>query len=272
MSRRSFEAARGERRLQATLEGETGPLVVLVPGLGQGSKLFGTLPRRFAREGFRCVTFDPIGIPPSSPHPADAAWTFEAAADDVLTVLDTVDEDRGPAALVGTSLGGKIAIATAARYPERVDGLVTLASAFVPSARGSRVFRFFDAVATHVPDEAFGTVVAPFLIGRSFIAARPNIVDDLSRAMKPTAESRTLMRAQANALASFDGEAAARAVRTRTLCLAGREDTLTDVGDVEATAQLIAGAEFEAFDNAGHSLLLESAPALDRVLAFLHAP
>jgi len=48
------------RRVHYTLEGE-GPGVVLVPGLGSGARLFGTLPRRFARSGFSCAAVDPVG-------------------------------------------------------------------------------------------------------------------------------------------------------------------------------------------------------------------
>ena len=49
------------------------PPVVLIPGIGAGARLFGTLPRRFARHGFPCITFDPVGVAPSSPHPGAAS-------------------------------------------------------------------------------------------------------------------------------------------------------------------------------------------------------
>ena len=41
--------------------------------------------------------------------------------------------------------------------------------------------------------------------------------------------------------------------------------------EVEATAALLAGSEHERFDGAGHSLLLESVAAFDRVIAFARA-
>jgi pimeloyl-ACP methyl ester carboxylesterase len=79
------------------------------------------------------------------------------------------------------------------------------------------------------------------------------------------------MRAQARALQQFDGEADARSCRVRTLCLAGAEDTLTEPTDVDATSQLIAGSRYRCMPDAGHSLLLETAAALDEVAAFLAA-
>jgi pimeloyl-ACP methyl ester carboxylesterase len=271
-----FVAVREGRTLRGTVTGEHGPLVVLVPGLGQGARLFGTLPRRFAREGFRCAVFDPCGIPPSDPWPERTPWSFEAAAEDLLAVARAAREaldapTHEPAHLVGTSLGGKVAAVTAARDPDAVARLVLLASSLAHSARGERIFRFFGHVAQEASDEAFGEIVAPFLIGRTFLESHPRFVDDLARATRPTTASRMLMQAQARALETFDGRAQAARIAAPTLCLAGREDTLTDVADVEATAASITGAEFEVIERAGHSLLLESAGALDRVLAFLRA-
>src|SRR6185295_8912134 len=95
---------REDRTIHFTRDGD-GPGVVLVPGLGAGARLFGTLPRRFARAGFTCAAVDPVGLPPSSPLPGE--WSFAEAAQDVLAVARALPS---PVALVGTSLGGKVAL------------------------------------------------------------------------------------------------------------------------------------------------------------------
>ncbi|MFN6196783.1 MAG: alpha/beta fold hydrolase, partial [Planctomycetota bacterium] len=100
---------RAGRTLHFTREGD-GPGVVLVPGLGSGARLFGTLPRRFARAGFTCAAVDPVGLPPSAPLP-DGVFDFVAAARDVLAVAAELPP---PVALVGTSLGGTVALVAAA--------------------------------------------------------------------------------------------------------------------------------------------------------------
>lgn len=252
------------RRIHCSTQGE-GPALLLVPGLGSGAKLFGTLPRRFAKDGFRALSFDPLGVPPSAPLPGD--YDFVAAADDLVAVMDHFEVER--CSLVGTSLGGKVALVCSARHPDRVDGLVMLASAAVKSARGRRVYRFFERVARHVPEEDFAEVVAPFLFGRSFHESRPAVIEDIIRATRPGPDTRALMGAQARALADFDGEAQASQVAVPTLCVAGDEDTLTMTAEVEATAARIPGARFERFAHAGHSLLLEDAAVYETVRSFL---
>jgi pimeloyl-ACP methyl ester carboxylesterase len=76
---------RNGRVIHYTQEGQ-GRGIVLVPGLGSGAKLFGTLPRRFHKLGFTCAAVDPVGLAPSGPLP-DGNYSFDEAAHDVLECL-----------------------------------------------------------------------------------------------------------------------------------------------------------------------------------------
>lgn len=265
-------ATRGDRRLHFQLQGEPAtdsgrrPLV-LIPGLGGGSKLFGTLPRRFAREGFQTLTFDPVGIPPSSDF--EGEFDFSAAAADLEAVLNTAG--LGEVDLVGTSLGGKVSLQFVHDRPDRVRRLVLLASSAVVSPRARRVYRFFERVAATIAPEDFATVVAPFLFGATFHNERTQVVDDIARATRPTESTRRLMTAQARALQDFDGMLLTPRIDHPVLCCAGLEDTLTDPADVRATAAALRHGELAEFERAGHSLLLEDKTVYDRTVEFLTA-
>lgn len=264
MSEPARFANRGERRIHWDSEGK-GEALLLLPGLGGGARTFGTLPRRFARAGRRALTYDPVGIPPSTP--LDGPFRFDDAARDVLAVLD--DAGIAQADLVGTSLGGKVALAVALAAPERVRKLVLLASHAVVTPRTQRVYRFFLAAAETVPAERFGELVAPFLFGATFHRERSQMVEEILRASRPAAATRDLMIAQARALIAMETAPDLSALRTPTLCIAGREDTLTLEEDVRASAASIRGARYLAIERAGHSLLLESTATYDAVIAFL---
>ncbi|MFO1077843.1 MAG: alpha/beta hydrolase [Planctomycetota bacterium] len=255
------------RTIHYTQQGE-GPGVVLIPGLGSGVRLFGTLPRRFARAGFRCCAIDPVGLQPSSPLPG-GVYDFAQAALDVLAVAATLP---GPVALVGTSLGGKVALQAAATQSADAHRLVMLCSSALRTARGVRIYRWFERLCTEVPGDLLGDLTAPFLFGATFLEERAAVVDDIVRSTKPSDEGRAFMRAQAQALQAFDGRGLCARVPWPTLCLAGEEDTLTLPREVEATAALVPGARYECVPRAGHSLLLESAAAFDRLVDFLREP
>ncbi|MFO0419806.1 MAG: alpha/beta fold hydrolase, partial [Planctomycetota bacterium] len=192
---------RAGRTIHFTREGD-GPGVVLVPGLGSGARLFGTLPRRFARAGFTCAAVDPVGLPPSAPLP-DGVFDFVAAARDVLAVAAELPP---PVALVGTSLGGKVALVAAAEGSPHCRRLVMLCSSALQSPRGVRVYRFFELLCTEVDGRWLGDLTAPFLFGETFLRQRPGVVDDIVRSTKPSPASRAFMHAQAQALQAFDGE------------------------------------------------------------------
>jgi pimeloyl-ACP methyl ester carboxylesterase len=256
---------RDGRRIHYTETG-AGPGVLLVPGLGSGSRQFGTLPRRFARAGFTCAVLDPVGLPPSGP--LGGGFSFAAAADDALAVLARLPR---PASLVGTSLGGKVALLAAAKEPGLARRLVLVCSSAVPTARARRLHRWFGLLAESVDPALLGELTAPFLFGATFQARKPGLVDDIVRSSDPGPEALALMRSQVRALLEFDGTAAARGCTVPALCLAGAEDTLTPPADVEATARLLARGSYQAVPGAGHSLLLESGAAFARVVAFLRA-
>lgn len=258
--------ARAGRTIHHTLEGQ-GPGVVLLPGLGSGSRLFGTLPRRFARSGFTCAAVDPVGLSPSSPLP-HGTFSFVEAAQDALAVAATLP---APVALVGTSLGGKVALQAAASGQDGAARLVMLGSSALRTPRSQRVYRWFELLCTEIDGRWLGELTAPFLFGETFHNDKPGVVDDIVRSTKPTPASRAFMQAQARALQDFDGGALCASVTWPTLCLAGAEDVLTLPREVAATAAAIPGAQHELLPQAGHSLLLESAAAFERVVAFLRS-
>lgn len=239
--------------------------VILIPGLGSGRRLFGTLHRRFAKMGHPCLVYDPVGIPPSDPH--SGVFDLTLAGQDVWALADAAGWDQ--VHLVGTSLGGKVALSAAHQAQERTHRLVLLASSVVESARAKSVYRYFAAIAEHLPGPSIGAATAPFLFGKSFHERRPQVVTDAARAVQPDAGVRALMVAQAECLQSYVGTELARAVDIPTLCVAGEEDTLTDAEDVAATAALFPQGQLLRSPHAGHSLLLEDPGVLERVLGFL---
>lgn len=79
-----------------------------------------------ARAGWRVVAYDRWGYGQSSGRPALDLPEFTDDLDDLEALLDALQIER--AALVGHSDGGTIAICYAARRPERVTALVTIAA------------------------------------------------------------------------------------------------------------------------------------------------
>lgn len=77
--------------------------------------------RYFAR-GYRCVTYNARGYPPSDVPEADADYRYERQVRDLVAVLDALQIER--AHIVGLSMGAYTGLQTALRHPGRVSALV----------------------------------------------------------------------------------------------------------------------------------------------------
>jgi len=103
--------------LHATEAGE-GPSLVLLHGLFGSAQNFASVQRQFARR-FRCIALD-LRNHGASPH--DAAMGYDAMAEDVFGTLAT--RAALPAALLGHSMGGKVAMRLALDRPDTVRRLI----------------------------------------------------------------------------------------------------------------------------------------------------
>jgi pimeloyl-ACP methyl ester carboxylesterase len=107
----------------------TGPPLVLVHGFGGAAGNWRLIAPALA-EDHRVLVPELPGHGGSSPLPA--APTFDPYAEAVLAVLEA--EGALPAAWIGHSLGGLVALRAAIRRPEAVTGVVLAAAAGISSA------------------------------------------------------------------------------------------------------------------------------------------
>ncbi len=100
----------------------TGPLVVLVPGLGDMRAEYRFLAAPLADAGFRVITTDLRGHGESST--GWKVYTTVAIGSDIVALIEALD--AGPALIIGTSMGAGAAAWAAAAAPHRVRGIVLI--------------------------------------------------------------------------------------------------------------------------------------------------
>lgn len=123
------------------LDGAAGPVILSVhAGLGGADQ--GRLFARFLRDdGFRVLSPSRPGYPGT---PSSSGRTVEEQADVLAALLDTLRIDR--VGVFAASAGGPVAYAFAARHPDRVWALVSVAGVSLPNpdwTPSPRVRRFF---------------------------------------------------------------------------------------------------------------------------------
>ena len=243
--------------LVVTRRGE-GPPLVMLPSLGRGAADFDELASAVAANGWEAVGVDPRGVGDST-EPIEGA-TLHDLADDVAVVIDHVG---GPAVVVGHAFGNRLARCVAADHPERVRGVVVLASGgLVPPADGvfDAITRCFDTTRSDEArladvDMAFfapGGDARPFLDGWFASAARAQAAANRST---PITEWWTA------------GD------QVPVLIVQGLQDVVAVPANGRDLAEKVGGrATLVEIDGAGHALLPEQpGQVAAAVVAFLRA-
>ena len=112
----------GSHRLEAYIEGEGDPTVVIDAGLGEGIANWRAVQESIATVT-RVVTYNRAGYGGSDPGPLPRACGREV--EELKALLDSASI-AGPYVLVGHSLGALNAAVFASKYPDRIAGMVLL--------------------------------------------------------------------------------------------------------------------------------------------------
>jgi pimeloyl-ACP methyl ester carboxylesterase len=104
-------------------------------------------------DAFHCLAPDL----PGHGKAADVRFSVDGAAEQVADLIER-DAHGGRAVLVGLSLGGYVAMEVAARWPERVAGLVISGATAEPVGLQGLGFRVFAAILTLVPERVLDRV------------------------------------------------------------------------------------------------------------------
>ena len=185
----------------------TGPALLLVPGLGADTRLFGGVIGPLAGT-CQVIAFDPRGGGRSDKPPGP--YTVEQMANDAEGLLDVLGIER--AVVVGYSMGGRIALSLALDHPTRVHRLVLAAtSAKTPPSR---------------------------IFSRRWLA-----LEVLSRLPTPgDRQPRWAWECQRRASAAYDVTARLGEIAVPTLILHGRRDHITPIALARELHSAISGS------------------------------
>lgn len=114
-------ASNGEARIRAFVRG-SGPLVVVMPGLGRNPDDIVPLSRKIAEAGFRVLLPETRGIGESTG--SMEGITLRDLAADVVAAIQAAGESK--AILVGHAFGNRVARAVATYHPDRAVAVVCL--------------------------------------------------------------------------------------------------------------------------------------------------
>ena len=248
---------------------EDGPLILQFGGSLFGRQNFASVNDGF-REGFRLLSYDASGYGRSD-QPIET-YTIEGWADEAVGLLDELGIEQ--TLCHGTSMGGMIAIAFAAKYPERTIAACADCAFARCDVYRRTMFRSWRKMAEAMPLDDFCDLLTIQAVSADFIEANPDIFDTVRRVVAKN--SPYTVRQACLAMETMDLESLARSLRRPILFTNGTRDIMTppDLAPSGFSARQIVAAvpEFarlHEFPEIGHADLLEvPAEAVEVVGAF----
>lgn len=256
---------------QLTLHYETegkGPPLVLIPGMLSDSASWFPLVDPLS-EHFTLIRPDPRGAGRS--RPLDAEITLDTLAEDILALATNLGHDRF--AVAGHSLGGLVAARLSAIAPERLSGLVIIASTPKPSGRLPHLFQTLCDIRAKAGGERLWLMsLFPWLFHDGFFRD-PAAVEAAVQANLDYPHMQTLeaMRHQTKALGRLNLRSLPGRFETPALVLLAEDDAMIAAPSAKATWEA-RGAQARIIADAGHSLHWDQpAMAVEAIVDFLSA-
>lgn len=256
-------------RAADSLRGRPGPgapVVVLLQGLGLSSRFWFDVPDLLAADDEtprRVITIDNRGTGRSDKP--RGVWTMATMADDVAAVLDHAGVDA--AYVVGISMGGMIAQHCALRHPDRVRGLVLLATTAgflmgaLPEARA-----LARLVALPLGGKDAARHLVRLLLPESKWHRAKEIFRDWPSAMRDDPTLPATFAAHLFAASTHLVTRRLSKIRCPAVIVAGKHDQLIPLKNAEVLARRIPRAELEVIEDAGHAVFAEDRELVRRMV------
>ena len=249
------------------------PTVVLLPtGPGLDHSLYKDHVGPALAEDAQVVYVDQRGSGRSD-WSSEEHWTLETWVADLAAFYDALELDRP--SLLGTGVGGLVALLFAARHPDRVERLVLVST--VARYVHTRVIAEFDRLGGHRAGEVAARYFADpneasfaeyMRVCVPLYTREPLPPDVVARIAMNTAQAANWDRSGER---DFDLRDAATKVRCPTLVLAGADDPGAAIAGVE---ELVAAlppelVRYERYEGVGHGVFRDRPVAMGLVREFL---
>lgn len=239
-----------------------GPLVIFLHGIGGDRSTWSYQLSHFAQSGFCAAAWDTRGYGDSDDY--DGPLSFTDIANDLEKVISAFAVNK--AHIIGTSMGGRIALEFYAHYPHR---FATMILAGVHTR-----FKSFSAVAQRqfvesrskplIQDGLKPAELAPRVIGKLVGPQATNEAKNHGIAAMSRLHTNSYLKT-VEATTTFDREHVLQEITVPTLVIGGEFDPLTPPNVTKAIAEKVKQAEYHLMFDVGHLSNLEHPVEFNRV-------
>ena len=248
-------------RLYYDLHGFDGekPVVVFLNGTTQ-TALQWRPQARFFKDEFRVVCYD--GRAQGKSELGSRPLSLDLHVEDLAALFSYLKIDLPH--LVGLSHGAQVALAFAARFPEKTDRMVLCGVGSEPEPRSRMIVRSWLEIIDRCGLEPMAWAALPVVLGEKYLAENQQISEKMVAALA-VRNRRASLLAHFSALLRYPAPSVdAEATTSRCLVISGEDDLLVSAEEAKRLADLTAG-EHIALEQVGHSVPIEAAEHFNRI-------
>ena len=190
---------------------------------------------------------------------------MELFADDVRNLLDKLKISE-PIILLGLSMGGYVAFEFCRKYPERLRGLVLVATQPISDSEESRRSRFELAELVRTRGtQVLIEKMTPRLLGKTSLESRPQVIERVHQLMTSN-PPKGVSKACYGLASRRDSTLILAEVKVPTLIVTGAEDCIIPKSQLEAMKSGIRMSQLVVIQQSGHLVNLEQPEEFNRVV------
>jgi pimeloyl-ACP methyl ester carboxylesterase len=204
---------------------------------------------------FQCLVFDNRGIARSSDP--GGPFSIQDMAADTIALMETVGIKK--AHILGYSMGGMIAQEMALNHPQKVAGLILVATDCGVSLRikarpeASKLFSEMIRLGTNEAKLA----AAGCLFAKQTFENNPDVIQRYAEVSQRFPTSQKMLAKQWAAVTQHDACKRLRHISSPTLAITGSEDVLIPPQNATLLAERIPDAQMISIDDGGHLFIIE---------------
>lgn len=241
------------------------PTLVFLHGFPLGPEMWARQKDQFEAEGYRVVTPDVRLESPMGEGGLPEPVTMEQMADAAVEAVERAG--GGPFIPIGFSMGGYVAFAIAAKYPDRLAGLVLVDTrAEADSEEGKAGRREMAAKVMKEGAKAAADAMVGKLLAPDTLRHQPDIAKEVERIILSASPVAIAASSLGMALRP-DRTGMLSAINVPALVIVGEEDAITPPHAAESLASAIPDAALEIIPKAGHLSNLEQPEAFHAALS-----
>lgn len=196
---------------------------------------------------FSIVSFDLRGHGESA-APGNGDYGFESQADDVTALMDHLNIPS--AVLVGISVGGEVAQAAAARYPNRFERLILSSTACHTTSIRAATWESRIQEATRLGMSGIAAMTVSRWFSETFALENPDVVERCRQFVASTRLDAYV--GLARVIQTMDLRPALAKIGCPTMILCGDHDRNTGPETARVLAHLIPDSQLKIFEGSGH--------------------